>query len=82
MICVLQHIQTHVNVCVCLAVCYSVYMYMYYDLCITVDGQWGEWGSWGRCINGERRIERKCDNPEPANHGAGCVGYAEARQRC
>ena len=63
--------------------CVLQYIHDYvYDLCITVDGQWGEWGSWGLCINGERRIERKCDNPEPANHGAGCEGYAEARQRC
>ena len=29
MICVLQHIQTHVNVCVCLAVWHSIYMFMY-----------------------------------------------------
>ncbi|XP_078578186.1 mucin-like protein [Branchiostoma floridae x Branchiostoma japonicum] len=51
-----------------------------------VDGGWSDWGAWTGCsvtcgVGTETR-ERTCNNPAPANGGAGCVGLGEETQQC
>ncbi|KAJ4433153.1 hypothetical protein ANN_15410, partial [Periplaneta americana] len=51
-----------------------------------VNGQWGEWGSWSACSRtcggGAQYMERKCDNPRPANKGRYCVGKRRKYRLC
>ncbi|XP_014212898.1 A disintegrin and metalloproteinase with thrombospondin motifs 7-like isoform X2 [Copidosoma floridanum] len=51
-----------------------------------VDGSWGEWGSWSECSRscgaGVSIIERKCDQPEPANGGKFCIGKRRRYKIC
>lgn len=59
-----------------------------------VDGDWAEWSGWDQCAysNPSRRVEsggdycmcrrRSCDNPAPANGGAGCDGPALVVTNC
>jgi hypothetical protein len=51
-----------------------------------INGEWGEWSSWSRCSRtcggGAQYIERKCDNPRPANSGRYCVGKSRQYRLC
>ncbi|KXJ79695.1 hypothetical protein RP20_CCG028265 [Aedes albopictus] len=49
-------------------------------LSLSVDGGWGSWGPWTDCKcpghpkQGQKRT-RVCNNPQPLNSGAPCVGH-------
>eukprot|EP00993_Chasmostoma_nieuportense_P005588 NODE_620_length_2008_cov_220.447103_g576_i0.p1 GENE.NODE_620_length_2008_cov_220.447103_g576_i0~~NODE_620_length_2008_cov_220.447103_g576_i0.p1 ORF type:complete len:643 (-),score=45.94 NODE_620_length_2008_cov_220.447103_g576_i0:79-1953(-) len=52
-----------------------------------VNGGWGEWSSvWSGCSvtcgDGTRSRTRACNNPEPANGGASCVGSSVETEAC
>jgi hypothetical protein len=52
----------------------------------SINGEWGEWGSWTKCTRscggGAHYMERKCDNPRPANSGRYCVGKSRRYKLC
>ncbi|XP_033607192.1 A disintegrin and metalloproteinase with thrombospondin motifs 7-like [Cryptotermes secundus] len=51
-----------------------------------INGEWGEWSSWSECSRtcggGAQYIERKCNNPRPANNGRYCVGKHRQYRLC
>jgi len=49
-----------------------------------VNGEWGGWGSWSSCSvrTGNKRRERVCNNPAPANGGATCEGSSSDQASC
>lgn len=51
-----------------------------------VDGGWSEWGAWSECSRtcgaGISIVERRCDDPEPANGGRFCIGKRRRYKIC
>nr|XP_058953113.1 coadhesin-like [Pocillopora verrucosa] len=51
-----------------------------------VDGHWSPWGRYSKCSRscggGSQHRTRTCNNPAPANGGAGCGGPGKQTRRC
>ena len=51
-----------------------------------VDGGWSDYGDWSKCSvdcgDGVQTRSRSCDNPAPANGGAGCEGKDTETRTC
>ncbi|XP_035673766.1 coadhesin-like [Branchiostoma floridae] len=64
----------------------EVHIITYNCRSFTGDGQWSAWNGWSACSetcgDGTQTRSRSCDNPEPVNDGADCVGHGDETQSC